>query len=147
MKAVIQRVSRAHITIDGVGERAIGPGLVILLGVKDTDTPAMCAKLAQKCAGLRIFDDENGALNLSAEDLGYEALVVSNFTLYADTKKGNAPGLYTRGKAARLGRLLQRVCGADEAHAPCRRADGRVRRRNAHQPCERGAHHHCHRHG
>ena len=70
MKAVIQRVSRAHITIDGVGERAIGPGLVILLGVKDTDTPAMCAKLAQKCAGLRIFDDENGALNLSAEGLG-----------------------------------------------------------------------------
>ena len=62
VKAVIQRVSRAHIVIDGVGERAIGPGLVILLGVKDTDTPALCAKLAQKCAGLRIFDDENGAL-------------------------------------------------------------------------------------
>ena len=95
VKAVIQRVSRAHIVIDGVGERAIGPGLVILLGVKDTDTPALCAKLAQKCAGLRIFDDENGALNLSAEDLGYEALVVSNFTLYADTKKGKRPG-FTR---------------------------------------------------
>ena len=73
VKAVIQRVSR----------------------VKDTDTPALCAKLAQKCAGLRIFDDENGALNLSAEDLGYEALVVSNFTLYADTKKGKRPG-FTR---------------------------------------------------
>ena len=95
VKAVIQRVSRAHIVIDGVGERAIGPGLVILLGVKDTDTPALCAKLAQKCAGLRIVDEGNGARYHSAEDLGYEALVVSNFTLYADTKKGRRPG-FTR---------------------------------------------------
>ena len=95
MKAVLQRVSSAQIDIDGVGRRSIGPGLVILLGVKDTDTPAMCEKLAKKCAGLRIFDDENGALNLSAEELGYEALVVSNFTLYADTKKGKRPG-FTR---------------------------------------------------
>ena len=98
MKAVIQRVSRAHITIDGVGERAIGPGLVILLGVKDTDTPAMCAKLAQKCAGLRIFADEAGKMNISALEKGLEALVVSNFTLYGDTKKGKRPSFIRAAK-------------------------------------------------
>ena len=91
MRAVIQRVLRAEVCINGAEVRSIGPGIVVLLGVRDTDDVAICEKLAQKCAGLRIFSDENGALNLSALQLGYEAMVVSNFTLYADTKKGKRP--------------------------------------------------------
>lgn len=95
MRAVLQRVSAAQVVVDGGAPRAIGPGLVILLGVKDTDTAAVVPKLAQKCAGLRIFSDAAGKLNLSAAELGYEALVVSNFTLYGDTAHGRRPS-FTR---------------------------------------------------
>lgn len=91
MRAVLQRVSAAQVVVDGGAPRAIGPGLVILLGVKDTDTAADVPKLAQKCAQLRIFSDAAGKLNLSAAELGYEALVVSNFTLYGDASHGRRP--------------------------------------------------------
>ena len=89
MRAVIQRVSSASVVVNGGALRAIGPGLVILLGVKDGEDGAIVPKLAAKCANLRIFDDDAGKLNLSAADRGYEALVVSNFTLYGDTSRGN----------------------------------------------------------
>ena len=92
MRAVIQRVTGASVIVNGGEPRAIGPGLVILLGVRDTDTLEIVPKLAEKCANLRIFTDENGKLNLSAVSLGYSALVVSNFTLYGDTAKGKRPG-------------------------------------------------------
>ena len=85
MRAVIQAVSSAFVRVNGGEPRSIGPGLVILLGVRDTDTLDIVPKLADKCAGLRIFKDENDKLNLSAKDLGYSALVVSQFTLYGDT--------------------------------------------------------------
>ncbi|WP_367924358.1 D-aminoacyl-tRNA deacylase [uncultured Ruthenibacterium sp.] len=98
MKAVIQRVLSASVVINGVEERSIGPGLVILLGVSDTDSLAICEKLARKCAGLRIFSDENGNLNISAEENGYEAMVVSNFTLYGDAKKGKRPSFIRAAK-------------------------------------------------
>ena len=91
MRAVIQAVSSANVRVNGGEPRPIGPGLVILLGVKDTDTLDIVPKLAEKCAGLRIFKDENDKLNLSAKDLGYSALVVSQFTLYGDTKKASVP--------------------------------------------------------
>ena len=91
MRAVIQAVSSASVRVNGGEPRPIGPGLVILLGVKDTDTLDIVPKLAEKCAGLRIFKDENDKLNLSAKDLGYSALVVSQFTLQASTRKGNRP--------------------------------------------------------
>ena len=91
MRAVIQAVSSASVRVNGGEPRPIGPGLVILLGVKDTDTLDIVPKLAEKCAGLRIFKDENDKLNLSAKDLGYSALVVSQFTLYGDTKKASVP--------------------------------------------------------
>ena len=81
MRAVIQAVSSASVRVNGGEPRSIGPGLVILLGVRDTDTLDIVPKLADKCAGLRIFKDENDKLNLSATDLGYSALVVSQFTL------------------------------------------------------------------
>ena len=91
MRAVIQRVTRASVTVNGGEPRAIGPGLVILLGVRDTDDSAIVPKLAEKCAHLRIFEDEDGKLNRSAVELGYSALVVSNFTLYGDTSRGKRP--------------------------------------------------------
>ena len=91
MRAVIQAVSSASVRVNGGEPRPIGPGLVILLGVKDTDTLDIVPKLAEKCAGLRIFKDENDKLNLSAKDLGYSALVVSQFTLYGNCRKGRRP--------------------------------------------------------
>ena len=78
--------------------RAIGPGIMILLGVRDTDTLDIVPKLADKCAGLRIFPDAEGKLNLSARDLGYSALVVSQFTLYGDTRKGYRPSFIKAAK-------------------------------------------------
>ena len=98
MRAVIQAVSSASVRVNGGEPRPIGPGLVILLGVKDTDTLDIVPKLAEKCANLRVFPDEEGKLNKSAVDLGYSALVVSNFTLYGDTKKGKRPSYITAAK-------------------------------------------------
>ena len=91
MRAIIQRVTRASVTVNGGEPRAIGPGLVILLGVRETDEIDIVPKLADKCAHLRIFEDEDGKLNRSAVELGYSALVVSNFTLYGDTSRGKRP--------------------------------------------------------
>lgn len=91
MRAIIQRVTGASVIVNGGEPRVIGPGLVILLGVRETDTLDIVPKLAEKCANLRIFSDENGKLNLSAVSLGYSALVVSNFTLYGETTKGKRP--------------------------------------------------------
>ena len=86
MRAVIQRVTEASVTVNGGEPRAIGPGLVILLGVKDGEDTAIIPKLAAKCANLRIFEDENEKMNLNLEAVGGALLVVSQFTLYADTK-------------------------------------------------------------
>ena len=91
MRAVIQAVSSASVRVNGGEPRAIGPGLMILLGVRDTDSLDIVPKLADKCAGLRIFPDAEGKLNLSARDLGYSALVVSQFTLYGNCRKGRRP--------------------------------------------------------
>ena len=98
MRAVIQCVRKADVSVNGGEPRAIGPGIVILLGVKDTDTLDIVPKLAEKCANLRVFPDEEGKLNKSAVDLGYSAMVVSNFTLYGDTKKGKRPSYITAAK-------------------------------------------------
>ena len=98
MRAVIQCVRKADVSVNGGEPRAIGRGIVILLGVKDTDTLEIVPKLDEKCANLRVFPDEEGKLNKSAVDLGYSALVVSNFTLYGDTKKGKRPSYITAAK-------------------------------------------------
>lgn len=91
MRAVIQRVSRAEITIDYRETRRIEQGLVVFLGVMKGDTEAQADFLAEKIQGLRVFTDENGKMNLSLEDIGRELLVVSNFTLGSDCKKGRRP--------------------------------------------------------
>jgi D-tyrosyl-tRNA(Tyr) deacylase len=91
MRALLQRVSEASVTVDGQVVGAIGPGLVILLGVGHGDGEEQAAWLAQKVAGLRIFEDEAGKFNRSILDVGGSALVVSQFTLYADARKGRRP--------------------------------------------------------
>lgn len=91
MKAVIQRVNNASVTIDGTVKSSIGTGLTILLGVGHEDTKEDAEWLSRKIAGLRIFNDEDGVMNRSLVDIAGEALVVSQFTLMASTKKGNRP--------------------------------------------------------
>lgn len=91
MKAVIQRVSRASVTVDGRLISCIGTGLLVLLGVEEGDTRENAVAMAKKTAALRIFRDENDKMNLSVRDCAGEAIVVSQFTLCADTRKGNRP--------------------------------------------------------
>lgn len=91
MRAVIQRVLSASVTIDGKVKSAIGRGLLVLLGVGHEDTQEDIDWLSRKIAGLRIFDDASGVMNLSVVEASGEALVVSQFTLMASTKKGNRP--------------------------------------------------------
>lgn len=97
MRAVIQRVSRASVTIDGATKSSIGMGFLILLGVCDEDTQEDVDWLARKVAALRVFDDDNHVMNRSILDIGGEALVVSQFTLYASYKKGNRPSWFRAG--------------------------------------------------
>ncbi len=91
MKAVVQRVSEASVSIAGKTVGAIGKGFLILLGITGDDTLELCAYLAEKCAGLRVFTDENDKMNLSLQDVAGEVLVVSQFTLYGDCRKGKRP--------------------------------------------------------
>ena len=91
MRALIQRVSKAGVSIDGKQHAAIGHGLLVLLGVETGDTERQAGALASKVAKLRIFSDENGLMNLSCADVHGDFLVVSQFTLHADTRKGNRP--------------------------------------------------------
>ncbi len=91
MRALVQRVTEASVTSNGRQAGTIGPGLCVLVGVTHDDTGALVAKMADKLAGLRIFDDDEGVMNRSVLDTGGEILVVSQFTLYADTRKGRRP--------------------------------------------------------
>ena len=92
MRALIQRVKRGSVTIDGTLHGEIGKGFVVLLGVKEGDTESEARYLAEKTAALRVFEDDQNKMNLSLKDIGGSALVVSQFTLYGDTRKGNRPG-------------------------------------------------------
>ena len=91
MRAVLTRVKSASVTVDGSVIGQIGQGFLILLGVTHEDTEAQSVKLADKLMGLRIFEDENGKMNRSLEDVGGQVLVVSQFTLYGNCKKGRRP--------------------------------------------------------
>ncbi len=97
MRMVIQRVNHATVTVDGQQIGRIGRGLLVFLGVADTDNKEMVDKYVKKLAGLRIFEDAEGKTNLSIADVGGEVLVVSQFTLYADCKKGNRPSFTKAG--------------------------------------------------
>jgi D-tyrosyl-tRNA(Tyr) deacylase len=91
VKAVLQRVRCGRVSVDGDTIAVIGRGLVVLIGVGQTDTTSEAEWLAEKCAVLRVFEDEQGKTNLSVQDVDGEVLVVSQFTLYADTRKGRRP--------------------------------------------------------
>lgn len=91
MRALIQRVSEASVIVNGSMTGRIGPGLLIFVGIKQDDTPSCADQLAHKVVQLRIFSDSEGKMNRSLLDVSGELLVVSQFTLYADTRKGNRP--------------------------------------------------------
>lgn len=98
MKFVIQRVRHASVTIDDKKTGEIAQGFLVLIGVADTDTKEIADRMIRKMTGLRIFGDENGKTNLSLADAKGELLLVSQFTLYADCKKGNRPSFIRAGK-------------------------------------------------
>jgi len=91
MRIVIQRVSEASVTVEGTITGAIGTGLLVLLGIEDADTEEDISWLSNKITNLHIFNDANGVMNLSVQDVGGDVLLVSQFTLHANTKKGNRP--------------------------------------------------------
>lgn len=110
MRALVQRVSRAGVRIGDERVAAIGPGLLVLLGVREGDTVAAAEKLAAKVRALRIFDDRDGRMN---EPLGNrEVLCVSQFTLYADTRRGNRPSYVDAAGAAAAEPLYERFCAS-----------------------------------
>ena len=92
MRAVIQRVNQASVQINGITTGKIGSGLVVLLGIRTDDTPKDLQWLADKIVHLRIFDDKKGKMNISLADIGGEMLIISQFTLYGDCRKGRRPG-------------------------------------------------------
>lgn len=107
MRAVIQRVKRAKVEVDGVTVGSVEKGFLVLLGVMDGDTEKEAEILAAKTAKLRIFEDENGKMNLSLTDVGGGALAVSQFTLCADVKKGNRPSFTPSAAPAEAERLYE----------------------------------------
>lgn len=108
MRAVLQRVRKGRVTVADQVVAEIGPGLVILLGVGRGDTPADADRMAEKVATLRIFEDGEGKSNLSVQDVGGAALVVSQFTLYADTRKGRRPSFLDAALPEAAAPLVQR---------------------------------------
>ncbi len=108
MRAVVQRVKRGSVQVDGKSIAKIGRGYVILLGVGPADTDATAAALAKKISLLRVFEDEQGKMNLSIQDVGGQALVVSQFTLYADTSRGNRPSFINAAAPETASPLVQR---------------------------------------
>ena len=112
MRAVLQRVRSASVTVNGDCIAAIGRGLLILLGVTREDDAKAAARLAEKAAALRIFEDEAGRMNLSIQDVAGEALVVSQFTLYADCRKGRRPSFVSAAPPDEARELYERFCEA-----------------------------------
>jgi|SRR5215510_14611026 len=107
MRAVVQRVSRCKVTVDGKVVGEIGAGLLVLLGVSKEDTEAAADYLVEKILGLRIFEDDAGKMNLSVLDKGDEVLVVSQFTLYGDVRRGKRPSFDAAARPEEARRLYE----------------------------------------
>ncbi|MBR6224036.1 MAG: D-tyrosyl-tRNA(Tyr) deacylase [Lachnospiraceae bacterium] len=116
MKFVIQRVAHASVTVDGECVGKIGKGFLVLVGVCESDTIMIADKLIGKLVNLRIFPDADGKTNLSLKDVDGELLIVSQFTLYADCKKGNRPSFVKAGDAELANRLYEYVIAECEKH-------------------------------
>jgi D-tyrosyl-tRNA(Tyr) deacylase len=116
MRALIQRVSRASVTVDGQIVGQIGQGLLVLLGVGPDDGKAQVKLLAEKIVHMRIFRDDEDKMNRSLLDIGGEALVVSQFTLYADTRKGRRPSFIDAAPPAIASALVERFAASIAAH-------------------------------
>ena len=112
MRALVQRVSRAAVEVDGEEVAGIGPGLLVLIGVRTGDTAEQADRLAGKLERLRVFEDGDGKLNLSVRDVGGELLCVSQFTLYGDARKGNRPSFVDAAPPELAEPLYERVRSA-----------------------------------
>jgi D-tyrosyl-tRNA(Tyr) deacylase len=122
LRALLQRVSRASVRVDEEEIARIGTGLLILLGVAAADPEEAAGRLAGRCAGLRVFEDEAGRMNRSVIDVAGEALVVSQFTLVADVSRGRRPGFDPAAPPARAEAAYARFCAAlESAGVPVRR--------------------------
>ena len=115
MRLVLQRVTRASVTVDGAVTGAVGLGLMVLVGIGHEDTPAIVKAFADKTCDLRIFRDDAGLTNLSLMDVGGAVLAISQFTLYADTRKGRRPSFLGAAPPALGNELYEAYCAALEA--------------------------------
>lgn len=110
MKFVIQRVTNASVTVDGAVVGQIGKGFMVLVGISDEDNEQVADKLVKKLVGLRIFEDAEGKTNLSLADVDGELLMISQFTLYANCKKGYRPSFIEAGKPDKAEELYDYIC-------------------------------------
>jgi D-tyrosyl-tRNA(Tyr) deacylase len=108
MRLLIQRVSKAKVTVEGEITGEIGKGLLVFLGVGEEDTEAVCSEMAGKTARMRIFEDENGKMNLDIDQVSGSILVISQFTLFADTRKGNRPNFTSAAKPEKAKELYEK---------------------------------------
>ena len=112
MRFVIQRVTRSSVSVDGTTIGKIGKGFLVLIGISQEDTQETADRLVKKMTGLRIFEDENGKTNLSLADVGGELLLISQFTLYANCKKGNRPSFTEAGSPEKANALYEYIIQA-----------------------------------
>jgi D-aminoacyl-tRNA deacylase len=112
VRAIVQRVGSASVSVDGERIAGIGPGLLVLLGVRQGDGPDEADRMARKLLALRVFDDTEGKMNRSLADAGGEILCVSNFTVYGDVRKGNRPSFVDAAPPEEAEALYERVRGS-----------------------------------
>ncbi len=124
MRVVVQKVERAAVEIEGKIHASIGQGLLVLLGVEDADTHEDIDWLVGKISRLRVFDDENGVMNLSIRDAGGEFMVISQFTLHASTKKGNRPSYIRAAKPEHAIPMYEAFIESLEKESTCRVCSG-----------------------
>lgn len=118
MRFVIQRVTESEVKVDGEVLGKIGRGFMVLIGVSDSDTKEIADKMVKKMLGLRIFEDEQGKTNLSLETVGGELLLISQFTLYANCKKGNRPSFIEAGAPDMAEEMYEYIIGKCKEQVP-----------------------------
>lgn len=118
MRFVIQRVLESEVKVEGETLGKIGRGFMVLIGVSDWDTEEIADKMVRKMLGLRIFEDENGKTNLSLDNVGGELLLISQFTLYANCKKGNRPSFIGAGAPEAASKMYEYIIGKCKEQVP-----------------------------